>query len=400
MKRILVALGFVVLCFQVYAKNVVLFIGDGMGPAYVTSTRNYLAEQDKKLFLDSLPQTAIVKTRSADSIVTDSAAAVTAFGCGELTNNGVLGQDKTAVVGKKDGNPLKSIAYLAKEKGMSVGLVTTTRITHATPAGFYACINDRDAEEKIADQLIESDFDVFLGGGRKYFASGSERLKKLKESGYQYISSYTEFKELNITSVTKLVGLFADSHLLYDLEREAQPNSEPSIEELTLTALSILKKNPRGFFLMVEGGRIDHAGHENRARYAIADTIAMDKAVKALVSQVNKKETLVLVTADHETGGLSINGYPDADVPMLGFVKEAGKQLEYPVLTWATGPGAGKAKPNGDGLFLEENPAQFHLDYAAHSGVDVTLFGWGAKSTLVHGTLSHPDIFKLMKKTL
>jgi len=410
MKRMLIVLGFVVLSLQVSAKNVVLFIGDGMGPAQVTATRNYLAEQDKTLFFDSLPQTALVKTRSADSIVTDSAASATAFACGELTNNGVIGQDKTAVYGQKDGNPLKSIAYLAKEKGMSVGIVTTTRITHATPAAFYAQVNDRDKEPKIADQLIESGFDVFLGGGQQYFGATSKRLKKLKTHGYQYITSTTELKELNIAAVTKLVGLFNDSHLAFDLDRERQISPEPSLEELTLTALSILKKNPRGFFLMVEGGRIDHASHDNQARHAIGDTIAMNKAVKAVTSHVDEGETLVLVTADHETGGLAINGYPDADVPLFGFVKEGGQQLEYPVLTWSTGPGAGifengkwrlkPAEPNAEGLFLEKNPAKYYLELSAHTGVDVVLYGWGAKSSLVHGTIGHVDIFKLMQKTL
>ncbi len=150
---------------------------------------------------------------------------------------------------------------------------------------------------------------------------------------------------------------------------------------------------------MVEGGRIDHAGHENDALRAMTDTIAMDHAIEATVQKLNPKDTLLLVTADHETGGLSINGYPDLDVDLFERVREMGEVFAYPILTWSTGPGF-QAKPNEQGFFLDKQPAQFKLDYAAHTGVDVYLYGWGYSSLRVRGTIDNTDIFKLMKQAL
>src|SRR5213593_5008532 len=150
-------------------RSAVLFIGDGMGQAYVTVTRVARGGSAGRLRMDSLPYTALARTHSSDSPVTDSAAAASAMACGQKTANGVLCEDATAVYGKHDGRKLESIAVWAKRRGLRVGLVTTTTVTHATPAAFYANHSDRDAEEQIARQAVASGFDLILGGGQKYF---------------------------------------------------------------------------------------------------------------------------------------------------------------------------------------------------------------------------------------
>ncbi|MBI2609003.1 MAG: alkaline phosphatase [Deltaproteobacteria bacterium] len=388
----------VLLVFSIgYTKNIVLFVGDGMGPTYVTATRLYLREKKQKLHLDTFKKIAIVQTFAADSVVTDSAASATAFACGVKTNNGVLGEDDTAVFMQKDGKKVNSIVHFAKQKGMSVGLVTTTRITHATPAAFYAHTNSRDDEQEIAHQLIKSGVDVLLGGGLKYFTP--EMQEELKKQNYTVVKTLEEFNKIDSKKTQKLFGLLSDSHLAYELDRTSANIKEPSLTELVLKAHEVLKKNPKGYFLMVEGGRIDHAGHENDALRAIHDTIAFDKAIAAYQLVVTSKDTLVLVTADHETGGLSINGYPNLGIGLFEHVKEGDKKLDYPVLTWATGPGFG-VKETAQGLFTEKQPAAFLRDYSAHSGVDVYLYGWGVGSEVVQGTLDNTDIFKIMKKAL
>src|SRR5436309_107723 len=194
------------------ARSAVLFIGDGMGPAYVTVTRVARGGSRGSLRMDRLPYTALSRTYSADSPVTDSAAAATAMACGQKTVNGVLGEDASAVYGKQDGARLESIALWAKKRGLRVGLVTTTTVTHATPAAFYATEKDRDNEAGIARQAVASGIDLLLGGGRKFFP---EDLRTLARTGGWTIVETGK----DLTAVASLdrhvLGLFAEGHLPY-----------------------------------------------------------------------------------------------------------------------------------------------------------------------------------------
>lgn len=363
------------------AKNIVLFIGDGMGQGIVTATRLKHRKANGTMHMDLLPYTAIVKTYSIDSPVTDSAAAATAMACGVKTVNDVLGQDATAIARKQDGKPVESIAEIAKKMGKSVGLVTTTEITHATPAGFYAKVNDRDLGKTIASQLLKSDFDLFLGGGQKYFDMKS--LKK--DRSVSLVQNKKELKRTQTSPGKKVLGLFSQGHLSYELDRKPE-SEEPSIMDLSLFALEKLNENKKGFFLMVEGGRIDHALHANMTPQALYETDQFDKTIGKVLEVLEKQnmlqDTLVLVTADHETGGLSINGYPPHEVDVL----------QYPHLTYASGPAA-KNNPPSALLPVDDG-------YAFHTGIDVTLYAKGAGAEQVRGTIDNTDIFKIMKRNL
>ena len=260
------------------AKNIILLIGDGMGFPQLTLARIEKAEGNLssygsiELFMDKMEQTGIVKTFSANSLVTDSAPASTAMATGKKTNNGVISQDPTAIQGLRDGENMTTILEMAEYKGLSTGLVTTTRITHATPAAFYAHVDNRDNESEVADQLSISGVDVILGGGLQYFVSKNDTdplgnegkrsddrnlLNEFESLGYVLVYNGSGFHKADSNKTLKLLGLFESSHMQYDLERLSGDEQDPSLADMTDKAISILSHNPRGFFLMVEGGRKD-----------------------------------------------------------------------------------------------------------------------------------------------
>ncbi len=403
-------------------RSAVLFIADGLGPAYVTATRLARGVENKALHLDAMPYTAIVKTGAADSPVTDSAAAATAMACGRKTDNGVLGQDATAVYGKSAGRTLESIATRAGRRGLGVGIVTTTRVTHATPAAFYASHHDRDREEEIARQALAADLDLLLGGGRATFRKAlsvgeSDLGKAVLDRGWRLA---TGFDGLQVAAGTedRVLGLFSESHLPYEPERRKMaveaagpagargsaagaPGSSavPSLAEMTVWAIDRLKQGGRPFLLVVEGGRPDHAGHENWALTLLDEVAAFDDAVGAALARLDPATTMVLATGDHETGGLAISSDPgggsgprSADIP-AGHVRAAPDAI----LTFATGPGtrqrAGRA-PHGAGDLA---PSTIHEDHASHTAVDVPLYAWGAGAEQVHGTLENTAIYFLLR---
>ncbi|MCX6673860.1 MAG: alkaline phosphatase, partial [Methanothrix sp.] len=266
------------------AKNVILLIGDGMGFPQLTLARidkageNLSEYTSVELFMDGMEQTGYVST---------------AMATGHKTNNGVIGQDATAIPKKMDGKNLTTILELAEKAGLSTGLITTTRITHATPAAFYAHVDNRDNESEIADQLSKSNVQVILGGGLQYFVGKNDSVPTGKESkrnddrnlladfasqGYAFVYNGTAFQKVDAKKTEKLLGLFESSHLQYELERQSAKEMDPSLAEMTEKTLAILSKNPKGFFLMVEGGRIDHAGHERNLSKIVPDTLAFDGA--------------------------------------------------------------------------------------------------------------------------
>lgn len=261
-----------------------------------------------------------------------------------------------------DGTRLPTLLEIAKKNGKSVGIVTTTRITHATPAAFYAHHPDRDEEEEIAAQLIDGGkVDLIMGGGRTNFIpettreeefstegrrkDGRNLIQSAQQNGYRILERQSDFESLindmdEGEVIPPILGIFNPSHMAYEAERLADPWGEPSLSEMTKLAIQILKQNPRGYFLVVEGGRIDHACHTNQARLALEDLMAFDEATAAgLQAAQSSGGPVVIVTADHETGGLALNGSPVLDVSgdaLMTLGSDAGADI----LTFATGPGA------------------------------------------------------------
>jgi len=304
-RKVLVFLLLSLLVVGLFAvKNVIFLIGDGMGLAHVTLTSYFVG---KPLEMMKMSYSGLAYTYSANSFVTDSAAAGTALATGYKTFNGMLGMTP-------DGKPVMTLFEAAKKVGKATGVVTTTRVTHATPAAFYAHVKDRDEEKEIARQLVVgTTIDVAFGGGMKHFSE--ELLEKAKANGFTVVTTREELLNLDPSAVKRVLGIFARSHLSYYVDGE----DRPSLAEMTGKAIEILSKNEEGFFLMVEGGRIDHAAHGNDVVAMIYDTIEFDEAVKVALEFAKKDgDTLVVVTADHETGGLGLsNGEYAIDVEKL-----------------------------------------------------------------------------------
>ncbi|MFA6224454.1 MAG: alkaline phosphatase [Desulfomonilaceae bacterium] len=294
------------------AKGVILLIGDGMGINQVKSADMYAKRVlERDLAIDSIRTSGLTTTHAANSEVTDSAAAATALYSGYKTNTGQLNI-------LPDGRKVSNVADAAKRAGLSVGIVSTSRLTDATPAAVYSRSPRRDQEAYIAEQLPDFSPDVILGGGWSYFApsnqNGSKRkdqkdvIEQMEGRGYEYITNASELKAVNPKTVDKLFGLFANGNMAYAVDRENNPvfSNQPSLAEMTQTALSIVAKNPKGFFIMIEGGRIDHACHTHDIKTMISDILDFDAAVGvALNYQKIHPDALVIVTADHETGGLT-----------------------------------------------------------------------------------------------
>jgi len=286
-------------------RNIIFCIGDGMGLGQITLARMEATGPDGALYMERMPVVGSVRTHSANALVTDSAAASTALASGIKTNNGMLGTTP-------DGTSYQTILEAAKAKGTATGLVVTSRITHATPAAFASHVTSRKMQDKIAEQLIANKVNVLFGGGQEYFLPKSSNkskrndqkdlIKQAKEAGYLYIRTA---EELRTARHTHILGLFQ----LGPLTTVAP---EPSLAELTTKAIDILSREgkghkKRGFFLMVEGSQIDWACHDNDAARTIRQTLLFDQAVKAAIDFALKdKHTLVIVTADPETGGLTI----------------------------------------------------------------------------------------------
>ncbi len=297
------ALGFVlVACAAGKApKYVFLFIGDGMSvPQRMLAEEFSRKAGEGPLALNALPVQGMTRTCSADSLVTDSAAAATAMACGVKTRNGVLGLDV-------DGKSVPSCAVAAKAAGRKVGILTTVTLTHATPAGFYAHRAHRGDTEGIAKDLADSGFDFFAGGGLAVRTDAP--YVYAAEKGYHIISNRTDFLALK-SGCGKILTRFTNGPLSYALDRKT-PDAEPSLAELTQKAIDVLSGDA-GFFMMIEGGRIDWAGHANDAATNLRDVLALDEAVKVALAFLDRHphDTLVVVTGDHETGGLSM-GFAD-----------------------------------------------------------------------------------------
>jgi alkaline phosphatase len=438
------------------AKNIIFFLGDGMGPSTVTAARIYKYGEDGSLNMDKLERTARIKTYSNDAQTTDSAPSMAAYMTGVKMNNEVIsmssdtvatepGKDANGNLGinncaaSGNGTAVATILELAKAKGKAVGSITTTELTHATPAATFAHICNRNAQYAIAAQTVPGGagynaalldgVDVLMGGGRNHYtpfdaasnkagrADGRNLLTELAAKGYTVAASKADMQAA--PSDKKFIGLFSSkSHLEYELDRTATPPlgegaAQPSLAEMTVKAIDLLSQNGKGYFLMVEGGRIDHALHGTNAKRALVDTIAFDDAIKAALDKIKLSDptlgnTLVVVTADHDHT-LAFNGYGKRGNPILdvtrGYkdnqpLKDADGNT-YTTLVFGNGPNRPDLRANLDSAtVLADNYKQetgVRLASETHGGGDVKLFATGAGAKTFKGTLDNTKVFGLLK---
>ncbi len=436
-------------------KRVIFFLGDGMGMATQTAARIYSVGEEGDLTMDTLPETAFIKTHSNDAQVTDSAPSMSAYMTGVKANNEVIAMtantvayaptaDFTTTLVAGNGQTVTTLLELAKGAGWGTGVVTTTRVTHATPAATYAHVPHRDAEADIAAQLVPGGtgfntklgdgVDVVFGGGRQFFlpkASGGKRADardltlELKAKGYVYAGTRGEFDAISPSATSKAIGLFTSSHMSYDFDRDA--TKEPSLAEMTLKAIRLLDKNPKGYFLMVEGGRIDHALHETTARKALQDTVAFDEAIRAALDEVKKTDvtlanTLIVVTADHDHT-LVLNGYAQrtgkttaSNPGVVGLLRNyadgsIAKDADGKPFT-IIGFGNGESRPAGarstfpdltdalvtEATYHQEATIRMAAGSETHGGTDVWLGAVGLGAASFKGTMDNTQVFTQVKK--
>lgn len=294
---------------DVRVRNVIVLLGDGMGANHVRVAEMYAeAVLDRTLSFSTLPVRSPMLINSLESAGTDSAASITALLSGYKTKNAMLNM-------LPDGEYVYSLGEAAQAAGKSVGFITTTRLTHATPAGIYGHVAHRSMENELADQMVAFAPDVALGGGLRHFLPQSDEdsvreddhdpLRALGRAGYMIVRNRSELQAIDLERSRRLVGLFRDGYMTYDFERTIRDRDEPSLAEMTAAALAVLDNNTSGFFLLVEAGRIDHAAHVGDTKTMILEVLAFDDAIRvALDFQAANPDTLVIVTADHETGGL------------------------------------------------------------------------------------------------
>ena len=451
------------------AKNVILFIGDGMSISTLTAARILEGQmrgesgEENYLSFERFPHTALSKTYSANQQTSDSAPTAAAMLTGQKTNEGLISVNQN--VGRGDykaalKNKSKTLLEMAEGKGKSTGVVSTARLTHATPAACYAHTPDRgwesDAHVKffskdayeagypdIARQLVEFPYgnglEVALGGGRYNFApegtndpeypedkrQAGKRLDKRnlteewksKNKKSSYVWNKKQFDAIDARSTDHLLGLFEPSHMKYEHDRPKDKGGEPSLTEMTSKAIDILSKNKKGYFLMVEAGRIDHSHHNGNAYRALTDTIELSNAVRAARNKVNLKDTLIIVTADH-SHTLTFSGYPARGNNIMGLVREVAKdggskkdaatggdKKPYTTLGYANGPGSRK----GERPMLDDETVMAY-DYKqealvptgseTHGGEDVAIFADGVNSWMFRGLMEQNWIFYVMQDAM
>jgi alkaline phosphatase len=435
------------------AKNVILFVGDGMGVSTVTAGRIYEGQkrgvdgESNSLTMERLPYAALSKTYAHDAQVADSAPTAVAMVAGVKTRNNVIGVNSDVEVGDcagSKGKEVMSLAAMAERAGLATGVVSTARITHATPAAMYAHTPDRDWEsdesmppsaveagcKDIAQQLVAwphgDGLEVILGGGRDRFLpitkddpedknyTGSRRDGR--DLVQEWLARYSNIgaflwnrRQLQAVSskTPRVLGLFERSHMQFESDREKDDRGDPSLAEMTTKAIEVLENNTNGFFLMVEGGRIDHAHHEGNAYRALEDVIAFDQAVKAALGKINLSETLVIVTADH-SHVFTIAGYPKRNHPILETVVEPNGKLKlskdgkpFTTLGYANGPGAvkeGDPRPvptNTTGPDYNQQ-SLIPLDRETHGGEDVAIFASGPWAHLFAGVVEQNYIYHVI----
>jgi len=320
-------------------KNVILLIGDGMGINQITAARiNLEAGAHSVLNLDTMPYTGFSINFANNNLITDSAAAATALATGFRTDTGRLGT-------LPDGTPVQSIMLKAKEMGLSTGIVATVKVTDATPAAFLVNADSRALERDIVKAVLAAGPDVLLGGGADAFGinpftkkpKSNALILQALEEGYTFVADRESLLSLEITPGMKLIGLFIGGDMSFDITRLP---TEPSLLEMTQRALEVVSSNPQGFFLMIEGARIDRAAHTHSVEEMVGELLMFDQVVGLALEYARANPgTLVVVTADHETGGLAITGgQPSGEPVTYGWVSTAHTGSMVPI--YAFGPGA------------------------------------------------------------
>ena len=461
------------------ARNLIVFLGDGMSIPTIAAARILDGQrkggtgEENRLAFEQFPATALSRTYETDYQTPDSAGTMTAIMSGVKTRDGMIGIDQQPRRGDcaaSRGHELVTLLELAEAAGLATGVVTTARVTHATPAATYGHLPDRDWEDDsgltpaareqgcidFARQLVEfpvgDGIDVVLGGGRRGFMpaqqpdpeypdkagrreDGRDLVAEWRQrSGGSYVWNTRGLEALDPARTTKLLGLFEPGHMRYEHERAADPGGEPDLAQMTRTALALLARNPRGYVLMVEAGRIDHAHHAGNAYRALEETIGLSHAVQAAVEATSIDDTLILVTADH-SHTLSFAGYPARGNPILGKVRDADGKLAldaaglpYTTLGYANGPGhvgASDAQPEGIKRYPHEPDQQAYatsgrrpdltqvdttdpdfMQEAAlpsgsesHGGEDVAVYALGPGADGVRGSLEQNVLFHLMAQS-
>lgn len=393
-------------------ENIIYMIPDGFSADYASNYRVYKGED--AVWDDHLK--GMFTTHSADSAITDSAAAGTAMSTGEKTNNGVIGLDT-------EGNELETILEASQEDGKATGLVATSTITHATPAAFASHVDDRNNETEIARQMLANEVDVILGGGKSNFLpidqGGNQEelnlIEQAEEQGYEFVETQGELLESNDIALKKgekLLGLFADDALAPELHRAE--TEEPSLAEMTETAIDILEEDKDGFFLMVEGSQIDWAGHDNDAGWAMSEVEAFEAAVKEAIDFAKKDgETLVVVAADHDTGGMTTgsNGSLDLNADLLTNVTATGAYMADQLNEERSNVSEVLETHTGFELTEEEIQAIEEADNASlainkvvsdrasigwtsgnHTGADIPVYAYGPRADKFVGFLDNTDL--------
>jgi len=442
------------------ARNLILFLGDGMSVTTLTAARIMEGQQqgmsgeENFLSFERFPYSALVKTYNTNQQTPDSAGTMSAIMTGVKTRAGMLSvgpEQLRATCNGSTANELTTLLEYASAQGMATGVVTSARITHATPAATYSHTSERDWEantdlsdeavqngcEDIASQLISRGFgnglDLAMGGGRRNFLlqqDGGKRndqdLTKLFGQKYpqgQYLASRNDL--FNMSAQTPILGLFSSSHMAYEYDRD---DSQPSLEEMTFAALQVLGQQTRGsdkgYVLIIEGARIDHAHHAGNAFRALTDTIEMAKAVDFADRMTNDNDTLIVVTADH-SHTLSFAGYPDRGNNILGMVTNNGVTAKaedgasYTTLGYANGMGASTLPPEQT---TSSTPRQLgripwhdnincsHPNFyqaalgqrgsETHGSDDVALHAKGPGSQWFRGLLEQNSIFHLTSRAL
>jgi alkaline phosphatase len=324
-------------------KNIILLIGDGMGTSQIYAG---LIANNGRLNLEKFPITGFSKTSSADDLITDSAASGTAMATGTKTNNGMIGVTP-------DNVRVENIIEIAERKGKSTGLVATSTITHATPASFFAHVESRNDYEGIALQFLKADVDVFIGGGSVHFIKRLDQRNLAKELVNKGYSVCLSLDQLDTCSNDKIAGL------VYQASPPSMMDGRGKmLSKATKKAIEALDKNEKGFFLMVESSQIDWANHQNSIKYSNMEVIDFDDVIgEVLKFAAIDGETLVIVTGDHETGGLGING--------------------------------------GD---LHDGTIEPGFTTMGHTGVMVPVFAFGPKAELFSGIYDNTEIFFKMLK--
>ncbi|XP_002062011.3 membrane-bound alkaline phosphatase [Drosophila willistoni] len=429
------------------AKNIILFLGDGMGLATLAAARNLLGGEEMKLSFEEFPYTGLSKTYSVDKIVPDSACTSTSYLCGVKANYGTIGVNAHVKRGDclamaNETNHVYSLGKWAMDKGKAAGLVTTTRVTHASPSGVYAHTADREWENNavleeacpgelgenlndIAVQLIHgevgSKLKVMLGGGKRSFyapefydkgrrTDGRNLVEEFEalDEGNVFVKTQKKLLNVNATETGRLLGLFSKSHLHYHLEQLAdEENNEPTLEEMTQKAIEVLQTEEQGYFLFVEGGKIDISHHDTMARIALDETVELSKAVKLARAMTSVEDTLIVVTSDH-SHTFSLSGYQPRHSDIFSEAESKGTDGKpYLPLSYANGlsfdsfyntEGHQRYDPLAQrtGEFDEIFPAMAPLLSETHGGEDVGVFASGPWAHLFTGVYEQNSIPHMM----